>query len=242
MTSNAHLWLEAAVECPEPRQRLICFPHAGGSASFFRDWGNHLPGTQVLAVRYPGRSERIDEPSPTDLRRLAGEIAGAVASVADGPLALFGHSMGAVVALETARCLEQRGVRLAHLFASGSRNAPLPDPAEYTDADDDTLSLRLVGLGGTDSELANDPFFRELVLPYVRGDARMFHAYGHRSEPVLSCPVTTIAGDADADADRRPWPELTRGGFRECVVAGDHFYLIAKPPFALVEESLVACE
>ena len=240
MTTDAELWLQATVPCADPGRRLVCFAHAGGSASFFRDWGNHLPGTQVLAVNYPGRAGRIAEPLPTDLRQLAREIADAVRTLDERPLVLFGHSLGGVVALETARCLEEDGVKPAHLFASGSCDAPLPDPVKFTDADDGALSGRLVGLGGTDPELADDPFFQELVLPYIRADGRMFHAYAHRREPLLHCPVTTIAGDADADADRRPWRELTTGGFREHVVRGDHFYLIPNPPFALLQASLVA--
>ena len=233
--------LRCAIPVENPRQRLVCFPHAGGSASFFRDWGHHLPGIEVHAVCYPGRAERIDEPPPADLRLLAAEIAEAVVPLADRPLALFGHSLGAAVALEAARALQERGIAPAHLIASGSRAAPLPDPAELaTDEDPDAVAARLVRLGGTDAELADDPYFRELVLPYVISDGRMFHAYAHRSEPMLHCPVTTIVGDRDADADRRPWPELTDAGFAERVVPGEHFYLIDEPPYALVRDRLDA--
>jgi surfactin synthase thioesterase subunit len=238
MTTQRDTWLQCTLPHLRPDRRLICFPHAGGSASFYRDWGGHLPGTEVYAVRYPGRAERIAEPPPTDMRRLGAEIAAAVAPLADRPLALFGHSMGAVVALETARSLEARGVAVAHLFASGSRNAPLPprvDPGELEE-DDESVAARLVDLGGTSPEMATDPLFLELVLPYVRSDTLMFHSYDSRPLPVLRCPVTTIVGDADPDADRRPWPELTGGPFRELVVRGDHFYLRAEPPYALIQE------
>ncbi|UNO43712.1 thioesterase [Streptomyces sp. MST-110588] len=235
------VWFQRLTARPGGRQRLICFPHAGGSAPFFRDWGERLPGTEVHSVRYPGRGERLAEPSPTDLGELGREIAEALTPLADLPLALFGHSMGAVVALETARALEERGIRPAHLFASGSRNAPLPAPEELDTEDDaDAVCERLVALGGTDAEMAADPAFRELVLPYILSDSRMFTSYAHRPGPVLRCPVTTIVGDRDEDADRRPWPELTDGGFCEHIVRGDHFYLIQEPPFALLRTALDA--
>jgi surfactin synthase thioesterase subunit len=233
------IWLHCAVPKADPRLRLLCFPHAGGAASFFRDWGNHLPGDiEVHAVLYPGRAARIAEPPAADLRALAEGIATAVLPLANRPVALFGHSLGAAVALETARSLQARGVTVAHLFASGSREGPLPGPEELgVEEDDDAAILRLLQLGGTPSELATDPDFQELVLPYVRADGRMFHAYAHRPEPALACPITTIVGDADADADRRPWTELT-SAFRQQVVPGDHFYLIADPPYALIAETL----
>ncbi|MFF3222390.1 thioesterase II family protein [Nocardia suismassiliense] len=239
MTQSTEQWLECDVVRLEAPQRLICFPHAGGSASFFRQWGRQLNDIEVCAVRYPGRAQRMAEPSPTDLQHLGADIAEALVSLSDRPMALFGHSMGAVVALETARHLEEQGISVAHLFASGSRNAPLPDSAaDQAEEDPDMLSQRLIDLGGTNAELVADPFFQELVLPYILGDARMFHSYSNRALPLLRCPVTTIFGDADADSDRRPWPELTEGTFCEQLVSGDHFYLTPNPPFDLIRTSL----
>src|SRR5581483_2496767 len=83
MTADPGTWLHCGTPRPEAGQRLVCFPHAGGSASFFRAWGSNLPGIEVHAVRYPGRGERISEPPPTDLRQLGDEIAAAVASGPD---------------------------------------------------------------------------------------------------------------------------------------------------------------
>jgi surfactin synthase thioesterase subunit len=238
MTARSTVWFQRAVANPEAGQRLICFPHAGGSAAFFRHWGRRLPGLEVQAVRYPGRAERIDEPPPTDVRHLARQIAAAAEPLSDRPLALFGHSMGAVVALETARALEARGLGVVHLFASGSRDGVCPAPAA-PDEDNATMARQLVSLGGMDPELAADPQFLELVLPYIRSDSRMFHSYSFSPEPVLRCPVTSIVGSADSDADQRPWREVTRT-FREHTTPGNHFYLISDPPLTLIRETLAS--
>jgi surfactin synthase thioesterase subunit len=237
-------WLSCPQPVAGPCNRLICFPHAGGAASFFRAWGTQLPEIEVHAVCYPGRAARIHESPASDLRTLAGDIAGAIASLegVDGaPLALFGHSMGAVVALETARTLEARGIAIAHLLVSGSRNGDRVDveaPAASHDEHADAMVERLVELGGTDAEMAADPLFQELVLPYVRSDSQMFHAYMLRKTPRLTCPVTAIVGDVDVDADLRPWAELTSSTFREYVVSGDHFYLVGSPPCDLILRTL----
>ncbi|MEU1646459.1 thioesterase II family protein [Micromonospora zamorensis] len=236
-------WLRCPAPLTDPDVRLVCFPHAGGSAAMFHSWGGHLPGVEVHAVCYPGRAHRIAEPPPTDLRRLATQITDALVPLADRPLILFGHSMGAAIALETAVALQERGIEPFHLFASGSRDAPYPGPEQLSDPDDlndAAVMQRLLTLGGTDPELAADPEFQELVLPYVRADGRMFHAYEPGAGPMLRCPVTTIVGDADDDADCRPWSTLTTGTVRAYGVRGDHFYLVAEPPLALLGDCLPA--
>ncbi|MEU9119080.1 alpha/beta fold hydrolase [Streptomyces sp. NPDC048506] len=240
------------LRCPEGRpgaaRRLVCFPHAGGSASFFRLWAAELPALEVHAVQYPGRADRIAEPLPNDVHRLAEEAADAIEPLADLPLALFGHSMGAVVAFETARALERRGVRLDHLFVSGARAADDPDaaPSNAPLRTDDELAEALINLGGTDTELLADPVLRDLVLPYVRSDFEMFERYGYRAGPPVGCPVTAVFGDTDEHVDAghaAAWGELTDGGFSQHEVPGGHFYLITDPPFRLIEQQLgpVAC-
>lgn len=219
--------------------QLICFPHAGGSASFYSGWSAVLPELECAVVHYPGRGRRISEPTPTDLRAFALDIATDLIAVADRPLVLFGHSMGAPIALEVARQLEPAGVVVAHLFASGSRDAPCEQGlAAHSDEDPDVVMDQLVRLGGTDPELAADPDFRSLVLPYIQGDGRMFRSYAMADTPILSCPVTTIVGDRDTDADRRPWSSLTSGRFAEHQLPGDHFYLVEQPPFDLLRTVL----
>ncbi|MEV0171001.1 thioesterase domain-containing protein [Streptomyces sp. NPDC050803] len=239
MTAPASRVLVCDTPRPAAAVRLVCFPHAGGSASFYRSWGPALPEAEVHAVQYPGRADRMDEEPPHDLVRLAAEIADALEPLADRPLAFFGHSLGAPVALETARALQSRGIHLAHLFASGSRDAPLPVLPDHDD-DPDQLLKDLVRMGGTDAEMAADPIFQEVVLPYLIADGRMFHDYAMAPGPQLTCPVTTVVGDRDDDADLRPWSALSTGPVREAGVTGNHFYLIADPPYSLLREALTA--
>ncbi|MFH8757262.1 thioesterase II family protein [Streptomyces atroolivaceus] len=236
-------WLHCTIRRPDASYRLICFPHAGGSASAFRGWADGLPEYEVHAVCYPGRAARLDEPLPTDLPRLAADTAQALRPLLDRPVAFLGHSMGAVVAFETARLLQAEGHQVAHLFASGARAPQLarPEGSGTAGMDDDAIADALTALGGTDAELLADPDFRELVLPYVCGDFRMFDAYTHRPGAALACPVTAIAGDADPQVGAHhaaAWSEVTDGPFTHHTVPGDHFYLTPRPPFRLIEAAL----
>lgn len=239
MTTHISHGLVCHTARPEARIRMICFPHAGGSASFYQAWGQSLTRVEVHAVQYPGRADRLDEEPPNDLVQLATDIADALAPLTDLPLAFFGHSLGAPVALETARALQHRGIHIKHLFASGSRDTSLPD-LSGPEEDSEQLLADLVRMGGTDAEMAADPIFQEVVMPYLIADGRMFHSYAMAPEPLLSCPVTTIVGDRDDDADLRPWSALSTAAVQEVRVSGNHFYLIDNPPFALLEKTLSA--
>lgn len=93
---------------------LVMCPFAGGSSSAFRHWqAEQLADCALSLVTSPGRDRlRHLEPlrSITQLAALlANELEASVSP--DTPLLLAGHSMGAQVAFETCRLLEQRGLR-----------------------------------------------------------------------------------------------------------------------------------
>src|SRR5262245_25071207 len=114
-------WLAFARPRPQAAIRLFCFPYAGGGASVFRGWANGLPGSvEVCPVQIPGRETRFREPAFTRLPLLIEAVAESLGPHLDRPFALFGHSLGALVAFELARHLQrERGPEPVHLFVSG---------------------------------------------------------------------------------------------------------------------------
>jgi pyochelin biosynthetic protein PchC len=227
VTHPHDLWLRRFRPRPQALLRLLCFPHAGGSAAFFRGWASLLPPTvELVVVQYPGRADRFSEPLVHDLRRLADLVAEAVDRRVPAPAAFFGHSLGAALALEVARRWERRRGPLAHLFASG-RPAPHRPGTEHLD-DDDTLWKNMVALGGTAEEFADRPELRDLALPVVRNDYRMSETFVPAPDPVLDCPITVYFGTDDpetASSDGQGWAPYTRGSCTLATFPGGHFYL-----------------
>jgi pyochelin biosynthetic protein PchC len=213
--------------------RLVCFPHAGGSARFFRSWAGQLPVTiELLAVQYPGREDRLDEECLTDMGQIADRIAAVLDPVMDRPLVLFGHSLGAAIAYEVARRLGRRtGQGPAALFVSG-RPAPSRQRAESLHlAQDHVLWDDVRRLAGTRGQVLDHPELASLMLPTLRGDYRLSETYRSAPGPLLRCPVIACLGDSDPEvtpAEARCWGEVTGGGFSLQVFAGDHFYLVSR--------------
>lgn len=230
-TRNDTGWLRCFHPAPDSPVRLVCFPHAGGSASFYFAFSKALAGhAEVLAVQYPGRQDRWAEHRVEDLRELARGAFEALKPYTDRPLALFGHSMGSTAAFETARLLEQEaGITPVVLFASARRAPSVPQRGRYLHtAGDDVLLADLRAMSGTDSRLlAEDDLLRE-VLAVLRSDYKAGETYRYLSGPDLSCPITAYVGDDDPKAlveEVRLWSRHTSGGFSLTVFPGGHFYL-----------------
>src|SRR5688572_29594869 len=103
---------------------LVCFPFSGASADVYRDWPSALPDTTgVFGVQYPGRGPRFGDPLLTDFNEMVTRVEFALVHWIRPPFALFGHSLGAAIAFEVCRRLENRGKLASHLFVSG---APAP--------------------------------------------------------------------------------------------------------------------
>ncbi|WP_103538051.1 MULTISPECIES: thioesterase II family protein [unclassified Streptomyces] len=233
MAEGSDVWFRRFRRVARPRLRLVCLPHAGGSASTFRSWPQWLPeDVEVLAVNLPGRQDRLGEDCVSDMDRLADGVAEALLPLSGEPFALFGHSMGASVAFEVAHRLEQRyGTVAATLIVSGQQ-----PPARYRVNEahlggDPGLLAEVRRLGGEGAAFLDSPEMRELLMPAIRGDFALMGAY--RPDPSLriAAPVDAWVGDADVDVtveETRAWAEVTTGPFAYRVFSGDHFYLNAQ--------------
>jgi rifamycin polyketide synthase module 1/2/3 len=224
-------WLRCPAPRPRAAVRLICLPHAGGSASFFRNWPAQLPDTlELVTVQYPGREDRNAEPPVTDLHELADLVTEQVIGADPRRFALFGHSMGAALAREVALRCQRLGRAATRLFASGYPAGGYVEAGTAHLADDDGLLATLRGLGGVPDAVARIPVLRAMLLTAARADLRAIETY-HPGPDVLDCPVVAYVGRTDPAVSREEaagWQRLTRSGFTLRTFPGGHFYLMAQ--------------
>ncbi|MEV7119222.1 thioesterase II family protein [Kitasatospora griseola] len=232
LSLDSDLWCRRFHPSPTAARRLVCFPHAGGSASFYFPVSAALHGpVDVLAVQYPGRQDRREEAGIHDLHRVADEVFEALRRWDDLPLTLFGHSMGALVAFEVARRIERAGGRIDHLFLSGRKGPSADRPDASHPVDDEGIVAELKAMSGTDARLLEDEELLGMVLPALRGDYRAVGAYRADRDAAVSCPVTALVGDQDHWApvpEAARWRDRTTAAFDLKVFPGGHFYLTSR--------------
>jgi surfactin synthase thioesterase subunit len=223
-------WIRRFVPSPGAASRLVCLPHAGGSASYYLPVAKTMaPKVDVLALQYPGRQDRLDEPGLTSVADLASGVFAALQPWTDKPLTIFGHSLGASVAYELTRRLVDTGVQPTALFVSGR---PAPSATREDDKtyllDDNSLAAAVKALGGATSHLLDDKDIMDMVLPSIRTDYQAAETYKWTPGPKLPCPIYALIGDADPEVtipEAEAWSKHTTGPFTLQVFPGDHFYL-----------------
>lgn len=235
------LWLRRFRDDDGCGTKLVCFPHAGGWANAYRTWPLGLPSdVGVLAVRYPGREDRLSDPFPSGLEALADDIADALGELTRHRLVLFGHSMGASVAHEVALRLQERGQPPAALCVSGRRPPHALDGQRKLCGTDEEIIAGVLRLDGSRAPVFEDPDLLEFLLPAVRGDYRLVDDYPGGLRPPLGCPVYGYAGDDDDEVSpeqMRGWADATHAAFRLQVLPGGHFFLRAEEAALLADLS-----
>ncbi|MEV5646231.1 alpha/beta fold hydrolase [Streptomyces flaveolus] len=231
-------------DCPAAAKRLICFPHAGGSANYFLPVARALDGiVDVLAVQYPGRSYRRGETCASTIGSLADAVAEEGAGWLDRPTTLFGHSMGALVAFEVARRLEAGGGVPLSLLLSGRRAPSIrAEQAVRLDTHDDVIA-ELTRLGGTHPALLEDNAAAlRALLPVLRADYEAVTGYETANARTvtahvpLTAPLLVYAGDKDPEVTQEEaaaWQRHTTGEFEVRTYLGGHFYPVAEENGAL---------
>ncbi|WP_263172732.1 thioesterase II family protein [Streptomyces sp. SCSIO ZS0520] len=229
--ADESLWLRRFHPRPNAAVRLVCLPHAGGAASSYAPLSALLPPSiQALAVQYPGRQDRRHDTPLESVHELARAVFEALRPSADqGPLALFGHSMGASVGFEVARLMEDElGVVPAVLFASGRPAPSLHRSLGIHRMDDAGIIAELQAVSGTDDRVLDNAELLRLTLPSLRSDYKAAETYRYRPGPKLGCDIVGLTGDGDnrvSIEEVAAWKEHTAGSFTLQVFPGGHFYL-----------------
>ena len=227
-------WLMRWPSSSQPRLRLICLPYAGGAASVYAPWRAHMPGgVELCSVQLPGRERRLREAPIDSMETLITVLTRALEPFLDRPFALFGHSMGSLIAFELAHRLRVEGLPgPLHLFLSAMyAPAQLRQRPQLHELPDSELMDAVRTLSGTPQLVLDNRELMQAMLPALRADFRLIETYRYRQQARLRCPLSLCGGKDDriTRRDLAAWRSEVASSFCLRLFPGDHFYLQSNP-------------
>lgn len=231
-------WIASRRPKPGACLRLFCFPYAGGASTVYQTWQAALPATvDVCCIELPGRLARAREAPLRSIQSIVAAMAAELAPLLDRPCALFGYSMGSLIAFEWARQLEALGKGVTTLFVA-ARNPPHHPPAGQPDHEQPStlqfLSSVAKRYGPLPAVILEDPELREIVALSLRADLESAARYRVSSADRINAPIVAFGGTLDASTQVEAlgdWKILTSSdSFAVKMVRGSHFFIRESGP------------
>ena len=230
MTKNR--WFSRSKRRESPKLRLFCLPHAGGGTVLYNRWTSFLPPSiELIALKLPGREDRLDEKPYEELDQLANELVEPLAPLVAEPFAIFGHSMGAAIGYRLAVALRRASLAAPKvLFLSACRPPESWCVTEPLHTLPDTEMIeQLVNRYDPRQETSEDEMsMMKIMAQTIRADLKMLESFRHDNAPPLDCPICAFGGTEDTQVTRaklQGWQSMTNRAFGVRIFPGGHFYL-----------------
>ncbi len=222
-------------EIDNKKYKLICFNHAGGNSTIFKDWINWDEEVDVIPVEIPGRRRRIREECRTDFKGLVEDVSREIDRLRvkgildrEGGIYIYGHSLGGALGFEVGKVLMDKYHFLVKALFIAGRHAPQDeDPTPYrTVMGIDKLKEELRRSGNTPEELLENDSFMSIFLPMIFADYQLHEDYKYDGR-VIDCEIYTLSGSNDAEADinhMKNWETVTCKPLIQKEFIGGHFF------------------
>jgi surfactin synthase thioesterase subunit len=230
--------------------KLLILPHAGGSSLSYQEFRNHLPETVSLFLHdYPGHGRRSSEPLLDTMENLVADLTTRAESAGfchkNTDWAIFGHSMGAVVA----HAFIQKRIRQhlclpAAFFASGAR-PPMPSsaktasvplhgtalPKPSANLPKDLFWAKMAGYGGIPEEISTHPEIQDHFEQLLKLDFQAIETHTPDTIP-MDVPIHVFYGDQDRHvvACLKEWSRFSVLQTRFYPFDGGHFFVLDHLP------------
>jgi medium-chain acyl-[acyl-carrier-protein] hydrolase len=214
--------------------KVFCIPYAGGSAVTYERWKKRIPDKNdmdFIPLELAGRGRKSNLPFYENIEEAVEDLYQSIRSELYEPYAIFGHSMGSLIAFELCHKLQEKGLPgPEHIFFSGRRSPFIPSPNHnFHMLSDEEFVQEVLNYGGTTRQALEHTELRELFLPILRADFKLVETYQPRLDrPKFSANISAFGGKRDVQVtleDLQSWGETTTGQCRTSIFPGNHFFI-----------------
>ncbi|AJQ26608.1 thioesterase II family protein [Pelosinus fermentans] len=214
--------------------KLFCLPYAGGLSSFYNKWNKCLSEyIDICPIEYPGRGRRVKDPLYGNFDDALKDIYQSIfKELNTDNYALFGHSLGCVLAYEFACWMKaEKQVIPKHIFLSGAHppNSFKDNMFNLHTLPDDEFIEEIFRYGGTMKQILSERKMLSAFIPIIRADCKAFETY--REVPKidkLNCDITVLTGKDDEIAlleSTAKWQIRFNGSYKRYLFDGGHFFI-----------------
>lgn len=212
--------------------KLFCLPYAGSSAVVYYKFKKYLSSDIILRpLELAGRGGRNKEPFYETLDEAAGDIYNIIKDEADeGPYAVFGHSLGSIIAYELLNKLEKAGKNPpVEVFFSGSRPPHLLHKMKHIhDLPDAEFAKEVFDMGGTDKKVFENSELSRYFTRILKSDFKIIEEYNCAPKrEKFKNDITVLTGVCDTIPfeDSVQWRQYTEGICKIYKFFGNHFFI-----------------
>lgn len=206
-------------------------PFAGGSGYSYNGIVKQLPDhITPKPLELPGRGRRSNEDLLTNIHDMVDDLLPEILDVADQPFAIYGHSMGTLLAYLIANQLVldyNRPPKCIFLTGRGGPSSPKQDRNNHLLPKGEFIR-KLDGLGGFPPDVLKDPYLLDYIEPIIRADFEAVEKYQHEESEPLDLPFYVITGTEEniSDDEIEAWQKETTHELKKRKLAGDHFFIL----------------
>ncbi|WP_086315421.1 hypothetical protein A5821_002906 [Enterococcus sp. 7F3_DIV0205] len=210
--------------------QLVMLPYAGSIVNPYKEWlelnDEHF---EIIQIEYDGRGRRSFADRPQSWRMLIDKTLKQVLECVDftKEYILFGHSMGARVAMDIYKKLEKMTIRQPKLLIfSGSETFRSKTYESILSAPTKKFNQFFFKLGGIPKEVIEEVELLELVTDYLREDLALLNQFSISPKKTrVSCPVLIFNGTQEKKSELKEWMDLIGSNCEQIVFQGDHFFI-----------------
>ncbi|HET6256509.1 MAG TPA: alpha/beta fold hydrolase [Puia sp.] len=209
------------------KPQLFLLHFAGGSSYSFQAMEPYLREFECIPLELPGRGKRMKE----DLLQTFDEavddtVAQILKVLRPGYFVIFGHSLGAIIALKAASILESMNRFPHHVIVSGTHAPGVKILKKRCELEDEAFKVELKELGGTPEEVFANEDLYAFFAPIIKADFRVSEDSEFATFPIIRSPILALMGSEEEDVDKiDSWKEFSASGFESIVMEGDHFFI-----------------